>query len=124
MWDLNKTFISDPNAFLFSLRRNGLSNNKKFKVTKPEYAIRGAEHENKGKSWYGPTFGGGYDVYIRTNSNSYTNKDGLTSNFSSFGHSYELPPGIINGSNDAFSYLAGSGRDWFTTEIETYQIFF
>ena len=45
-------------------------------VTRPTHAI----YRNSG---YGPTFGGGHDIYIK-NSNSNTG----------FGHSYSVPSGV------------------------------
>jgi hypothetical protein len=124
--NLNSLFIRDPKAFLFRLRRKGLSLGQKFKVTKPEFAIRGAKFANRGESYYGPTFGDGYDIYIRTNSNNYDtlNNGGWTPNYSSFGNSYELPQGYKIGTEEANSYLAGASTNWFTDEIEVYQIFF
>ena len=125
-WDLNRLFIKDSNAFLFSLRRNGSLSNQKFKVTKPDFALRGAQFENRNYSLYGPTFGGGFDVYVRNSSNNYLKDqlDGYTPCYSNFGHSYELPPGYTYGSIDTKSYLAGAYINWFTTEIEVYQVFF
>ena len=125
-WNLNSLFISDSKAFLFSLRRKGLPSGEKFKVKNPEHAIRGAQYENQGKSYYGPTFGSGYDIYIRTGSNNYDtqNNRGWTPNYSNFGGSYELPQGYKPDSDDAKNYLAGTYNNWFTDEIEVYQVLF
>ena len=107
-WTSFGGFTSDSNAFIFSLRRSGNSNKERLNVTYPNYAIYGY-------SPYGPTFGGGHDIFVidssNTNGNSYSN----------FGHGYQLPKNITYGSTEAKSYLAGS-YNWKTTEIEVYQL--
>ena len=40
-WNGTSKWINDPNAFIFSLRRNGNSTNEKFMVKKPRCAIYG-----------------------------------------------------------------------------------
>ena len=77
-WTSDGTFINDPDAYLFSFRRQGKFNKEIFKVTRPENAIRG--HRD-----YGPIFGGGVDIFIPDKSNTC---GGCLTNF---GHSYELP---------------------------------
>lgn len=42
------------------------------------------------KTSYGPTFGGGHDIYIADRANSNINS------FTNFGHSYNLPSGAKN----------------------------
>ncbi len=79
-WNSFGSFINDPNAFLFSLRRDGVSFKDKFTVKQAQYALIG----NTG---YGPIFGGGGDIYICNQSNA---KIGSSSDF---GHSYNLPNG-------------------------------
>ena len=106
-WNCHGVYINDPNAFLFSLRRNEKSYNHKFTIKKAEYALYG-------DSTYGPTFGG-EDLIVCDHSNisfgSYTN----------FGNSYNLPDGYIYNGN-ANDFLAGNYSQWTTTEIEVYQI--
>ena len=103
--------INDANAFLFSLRRNGNSENHKF-------MIKSANTGNAmyWKSTYGPTFGYGHDIHICNNSNT------TTGSYSNIGHSYEPPQGVTYNTDSAKSFLAGSYGDWTTTEIEVYQI--
>jgi hypothetical protein len=107
-WNSSNTLINDPNAFLFSLRRDGVSFKDKFTVTEPRYALNGY-------SGFGPTFGGGFDIFICNQSNT---NIGSCSNF---GSSYNLPNGYTYDGN-AKDYLAGNWNKWTTTEIEVYQI--
>jgi hypothetical protein len=107
-WNSSNTWINDPNAFLFSLRRDGVSFKDKFTVKRAENALNGY-------SGCGPTFGGGFDIFICNQSNT---NIGSCSNF---GNSYNLPNGYTYGEN-ARDYLAGNCREWTTTEIEVYQI--
>jgi hypothetical protein len=107
-WNSSFTRINDPNAFLFSLRRDGVSFKDKFNVNVAQYALIGY-------SSYGPTFGDGYDIFICNQSNT---NIGSCSNF---GHSYNLPNGYTFDGN-AKDYLAGNWNKWTTTEIEVYRI--
>ena len=101
-------YINDPNAFLFSLRRDGKAYNDKFTIKNAKYAI----HGNLG---LGPTFGGGHDLCVCDQSNI------RTGSYSNFGFSYNLPDGSIYGGN-AKDFLAGNYNQWTITEIEVYQI--
>ncbi len=105
-WNSSGPWINDPNAFLFSLRRDGVSFKDKFTVKQAQYALIG-------NSSYGPIFGN--DIVICNQSN--TN----TGSYSNFGHSYNLPNGYTYGGN-AKDFLAGNYDQWTTTEIEVYQI--
>ncbi len=107
-WTSYIGFTFDSNAFIFSLRRSGISNKERFNVTQPSYGIYSYFS-------YGPTFGGGHDIYV----GDYSNQNG--NSYSNFGHSYQLPKNINHGSEEAISYLAGS-YTWQTTEIEVYQL--
>ncbi len=107
-WNSSGTWINGPNAFLFSLRRAGVSFNDKFTVKSTEHALCG-------NSSYGPIFGGGNDIFICNQSNTHSG------NSCNFGHSYNLPDGYTYGGN-ARDYLAGNHDEWTTTEIEVYQI--
>ncbi len=105
----NYTYISDSSAFLFSLRRNGTSNNHKFPIIRAEYAIRGVPS-------YGPTFGCGHDIYIADRS------DTQVGSYSNLGNSYQCPPGYLRGDGNTECFLAGTYNGWLTTEIEVYQL--
>ncbi len=107
-WNSSGGFINDPNAFLFSLRRAGVSFKDKFTIKQTEYALQG-------NSGYGPTFGYGYDIYICNQSNT------KMGSYCNFGYSYNLPDGYTYNGN-ARDFLAGNYNQWKTTEIEVYQI--
>ena len=111
-WSSTSGYIADPNAFIFSLRRNGTLSNYKLPIYSSfvNYAIYG-------HSSHGPTFGRfdyGYDISIIDQSN-------LDTGSYSWILSY-MPPTYPSGS-DRWSFLAGGNRTWLTTEIEVYQIF-
>ena len=99
--------VADPNAFIFSLRRNGGLTNYKLpiKSTQVNNAIFGW-------SSYGPIFG--YDIIIYDQSNIY---NGSYSGISSY-----TPPTYPSGS-DIWTFLTGGFQNWLTTEIEVYQLF-
>ncbi len=107
-WNSSNTWINDPNAFLFSLRRAGVS-------FKDIFTVKSAVDALYRHSGYGPIFGGGHDIHICNQSN--TN----FGSYSNFGHSYNLPDGYTKGGN-AKDFLAGNYNQWTTTEIEVYQI--
>jgi hypothetical protein len=108
-WDDSGDYINDPKAFLFSLRRDGVSCKDKFTIKNPSSALFG-------HSSYGPTFGGGHDIYIYDSSNLYN------VSYSNFGHSFCLPAGYTFGGN-AQNFLAGNYNKWLVDEIEVYQIY-
>lgn len=97
-------WIEDPAAFIFSLRRNGVSNAEMFLVKNPKYAVDGSRG-------YGPIFG--EDIVIRDKSNI------KTGSYSDLGNKYNIEG--IN-TDDPKSYLAGNRNNWLTTEIEVYEI--
>ncbi len=105
----NNSSISDSSAFLFSLRRNGTSNNQKLPIIRAEYAIYGGPG-------YGPTFGGGHDIYIADRS------DTQVGSYSNLDHSYQCPTGYSYGKENIKCFLAGTYNGWLTTEIEVYQL--
>ena len=84
-------YISTSNAFIFSLRnKEGLAPFKSM-VTIPSYAV----YRN---SVYGPTFGGGRDLYIANNVNS------NTKSYTNFGVSFSVPSEV----QDKYTILAGT----------------
>ena len=107
-WNSSNQYINDPSAFLFSLRRNGKSSNEKFTIKYTSSSLIG-------HSGHGPIFGGGHDINICNQSNI------ITGSYTNFGHSYNVPVGIIYGENSK-DFLAGNYNEWKTTEIEVYQI--
>jgi hypothetical protein len=117
-WNSSGSWIDDSNAFLLSLRRDGVSFKDKFTVQYAERALYGNPNN-------GPTFG--EDICIQNESNknggygirSYGRRSYRSR--SDFGHSYNLPDECIY-SEHAKDFLAGNYDGWTTTEIEVYQI--
>lgn len=104
-WSQKGTYETDSNAFIFSL----MNKDKKPIVlycSESQYAI-------SGNSSFGPTFGGGLDIYIADKSN--TNM----SNYSNLGFTYKHPQ-YAYGSNEAKCFLAGA-YNFQTAEIEVFQ---
>jgi hypothetical protein len=94
---------ADPNSFIFSLIN---------KLNKP---IKMKWSQNYGiycSNYYGPTFGGGFDLNIADKSNS------NTTSYSNLGNSY-VHPDYAYGSNEAKSFLVGS-YNFQVSEIEVY----
>ena len=110
-WHSGSAYINDENAFIFTLRRNGFSEASKFMVKNANIG-----NATYGHTDYGPTFGGGHDLYLCNQSNI------NTGSYSNFGHSYELPDGFVYATEDAKNFIAGNYNQWLTTEIEVYQI--
>jgi hypothetical protein len=110
-WKSDGSYSTDATAFIFSLRRNGITFNEKYMVRDATTAIC---------NWagYGPIFGsykGSYfcDILIKDFSNIY-------GGYADFGASYDLPLGYTWESANSRSYLAGSYLNWNTTEIEVF----
>jgi hypothetical protein len=106
-WSSSRRYTEDTKAFIFSVRRKGISCKYKFMVKNENEAIYG--HPN-----YGPTFGN-EDFVIKDKSNINISS---YSSYSNLGWAYHYPPE----NEDNYSFLAGSYDDWLTTEIEVYQI--
>ncbi|XP_028402102.1 TLD domain-containing protein 1-like [Dendronephthya gigantea] len=107
-WGGSARYIRSTNSFLFSFRNK--YNIKPFKL--PVYRNHNnAIYTNNG---YGPTFGGGHDLHIRTNANanagSYTN----------LGHTYKPPSGYNYGASNTRALLAGHYNNFRVNEIEVY----
>jgi hypothetical protein len=100
-WSGYYSYQYDSNAFLFSLV-NSYNIPVKMLVTNPQNAIYTSQY-------YGPTFGGGHDLYINSDS-SY--------GYSNLGNSYQVPSFLTNSSQ---SFLAGSSS-FKPIEIEVYAI--
>ena len=102
-------WIDDSAAFIFSLRRKGVFNGKKFVINKNTWREPYDVWDNAES---GPAFGDA-DIYICDNSNI----DACSSSW--FCLTF-LCPDEYTGSAD--SYLAGSHTGWLTTEIEVFQL--
>jgi len=95
------SYSSDPNAFLISFSDNVRTTSQIY----PQYA-------NYDDTFYGPTFGGGHDLYINNT---------LTGGYTNFGHSYNCPVGAY-GSSACRDYLAGSYSSWTIADLEIYKV--
>ena len=92
------------NSFIFSLLdKEGLAPFKSM-VTNTSLAI----YREPG---YGPTFGGGHDIYIADNANQNANS------YTNFGSSYSLP----NEVTDRYTILAGT-RYFSPDEVEVFYL--
>ena len=100
---IQKVFVSDsggsytdsPHSFIFSFKNHyGL---EPFNLHVKRYS-----HAIYGNNGYGPTFGGGHDIYIANSASSNTNS------YTNLGHSYVQVTGYKHGASDAKSLLAGS----------------
>ncbi|KAJ5067350.1 btb/poz domain-containing protein [Anaeramoeba ignava] len=121
----NDGYISDPHAFIFSLR-NDKNDRKperfKIKQKRKDYAISYNQH-------FGPNFGGEnpYKSYLYFNFNLQQGKShdfcfnsNLKQGDSNFGHTYNLSNDIKYKTNEPKNYLAGSS----SFEIEELETFF
>jgi hypothetical protein len=104
-WTSAGTYNQDKSSFLFSLK------NQKGKPAKIDNYGTNANSSYNGAT-YGPTWGGGHDLYIVSNSNT------STGSYSNLGYSYRFVGGAY-GSTDAKNYFAGS-YNFKTTEIEVF----
>jgi hypothetical protein len=95
-----------PGSFIFSLRNK--ENLPPFKAPLKDQNTGNAIYTYNS---YGPTFGGGHDIYISndaaSNTNSYTN----------FNHYYQAPSGV----SDTNTILAGT-RNFQPSEVEVFHI--
>lgn len=94
---------------MFSLRNR--DNLKPFKS--PVYRnSHNAIYQNPG---YGPTFGGGHDLYIRDNAHS------SSGSYSNFGHTYQPPSGYAYNTAKVKALLAGN-YNFLPTEVEVFYL--
>ena len=94
---LTDASVSAPGSFMYSLRNNdGIASFKStLKNENDPYAI--SRHSSDG-----PTFGGGFDLYIVNNAGS------LSYSYTNFGYTYNLPPGYTYGQTNTRSLLGGT----------------
>ena len=87
--------ISAPGSFLFSLRN-------KDNLSPFQALLRNGSDGYAMYGWrkFGPTFGGGHDLFISENINEKCYTD--------FGHTYHAPPGYTYGQPKTQALLAGS----------------
>jgi hypothetical protein len=108
-WSSAGVYMTDPSAFIFSLRRSGTSNNYKLMINSTT-----GTNALFGSSSYGPTFGGGNDIRIVDKSNTSTGSYSRLRDYTA--------PTYPSGSTYT-TFLTGGYQNWRTTEIEVYQIF-
>ena len=101
----------DSKAFLFSLvNRPGWAPVKLSQTG--QYSYR-KSYSIYSYSSYGPTFGGGHDINIKSDASSNSNS------YSNLGNEYSPPSGYSHGSTFARTFLAGTYK--FTPdEVETF----
>ena len=101
------SYKNSSSSFLFSLR------NKDDHAPFIANIKQGLElHAICCNSGYGPSFGGGHDLYI-------CNNPQVNQSRSNFGHTYQLPTGYVCGSQQANNLLAGQYQ-FLITEIEVF----
>lgn len=104
-WTTRNIYVNDPFAFVFSLINH---ENRSFKVFCANYGKKAMSCDSE----QGPSFGGGTDIRILSNSNA--NND----SYSSFGYSYKHPD-YLCASDRAHCILAGT-HHFQTLEIEVF----
>ena len=104
-----RVWKTDYHSFLFSLRRNGVSNNEKFALNINSWYADSAIYAGAGLA-----YGGGHDLFISDRSNV------SFGSYSRLGYTYVSPSDC----QSAYcSYLVGvNNTKWLTTEIEVFQI--
>ncbi len=105
-WSSSGGYKTDSTAFLFSLT-NPSNTPLKLKVKPGQNAV---SHY----SLFGPTFGGGHDLYVSSLSN--TNRNSFM-NFSS----YEFP-NVLSGNEGGEFIVGGSDNGFQIVEIEVFQV--
>eukprot|EP00347_Sterkiella_histriomuscorum_P017056 403350831 len=102
-WSSQPKFLQDDKAFLFSLTHRS--------IHKPYQNFQQSIIHDKGML---SAFGG--DLQIHSDCNSYNQES-----FSMLGSTYSLPAGVIQRSQEANTYLAGS-QNFRVQEIEVYKV--
>ena len=93
--DSSSSYTDSTWSFIFSLKNNyGL---EPFKLH-----VKNSANAMYGNNGYGPTFGGGHDIYIANSAGSNTNS------YTNLGHSYVTPAGYKYSASDTRSLLAGT----------------
>ena len=106
MWSSSGGYKCDTQTYIFSLT-NPSNKSILFKNIKPQYSIDDSPN-------YGPTFGGGNDIYISDNCGSNNNSH------SNLGHSFSGCP-FKSDTVEAKSFLCGSHK-FKVEEIEVWQL--
>ncbi len=98
-WVTNATYSVSPGSFIFSVSKG----------TKYQLKDNNSGNATYSNTGYGPTFGGGHDLYI---------KPSMTTGYTNFGHTYDCPWGYS--SSTCRNYFAGSYDGWTLDELEVY----
>eukprot|EP01080_Neovahlkampfia_damariscottae_P003965 gene3965-7221_t len=107
-WTSNSTYAIDYTSFLFSL-----TNSKGYNPTLVPH-MPGKGNSCYGCSTYGPTWGGGHDLYIVSNPNV------STGSYSNLGYSYSVQ-GMTYNTNPIKSFLAGA-YNFMLTDFECFKV--
>jgi len=105
-WSSSGSYKTDNSAFLFSLTNT--------RNTPLKLEVEEAQNAVKHVSDYGPTFGGGHDLTVRSLSN--TNRE----SYMKFGF-YEFPNGMSGAQGGKF-IVGGSDHKFQSVEIEVFQV--
>ena len=109
-WDSSSSYKYDQNAFLFSLRRAGVSSNQRFNIISN---YQNAIYCNQG---YGPTFGAGHDFVVRdSTTTSFSGTSTPNTFYTSYNYHYS------NNHYEFHSVFAGSSS-FIAQELEVYKI--
>jgi hypothetical protein len=108
-WNSSGNYQFNKDSWMFSLVN---ANKKKYQF--PQISNNG-QYSTYCYSSYGPTFGGGHDLYVVSNSNT------TTGSYSNFGYNFDSAKviGHAYGSTQAQAFLAGS-YNFQTLDIEVY----
>jgi hypothetical protein len=107
-WTSNSTYAVDYSSFLFTLQ-----NSKGFSPGIAPH-IPGKANSCYGCSTYGPTWGGGHDLYIVSSPNT------SSGSYSNLGYSYGVT-GMTYNTNPIKAFLAG-GYNFTLVEFECYKV--
>jgi len=108
-WHGDNHYENNPDCLLFSLvNSSGIPQTCPIIVSNNTYAMYCL-------STYGPTFGGGFDLYICSEANKYSYS------YSNIGNTYKAPLGTSYGKPNAKNFLAGSDN-FILKELEVFAL--
>jgi len=102
-WNSNNQYYGDTNSFLFSLTNQ-------HRHSAPGQYGSGTPYWNYGNQSYGPTWGGGHDLYI---------DNAMSSGYCNLGHNYTCRVGSYS-STQCHSDFCGVYSGWQVTELEAW----
>jgi len=108
-WKSSGNYLFDNRTFIFSLK-NPLNQPIMLKNNGPQANNQYSIYD---LSTYGPTFGGGHDIFISSNSNT------QKTNYCNLGHSFDSPSGMSFGDEKIKNFLCGN-YNFQVKEIEVY----